>query len=85
MTFVRQEALDLCQTCGSGRPDFYRSGAYDPYYFWSIHTTPSKHKMLHVDKVEEKINIFHNIRMNKHAMGQKEAKLVSAVQTAQWC
>jgi hypothetical protein len=33
MTFEKGEALHICQTCGSGRPNFYKDGSYDPDCF----------------------------------------------------
>ena len=36
MTFEKKEALSHCQTCGTLRPDFTKSGKHDPDCFWSI-------------------------------------------------
>jgi hypothetical protein len=85
MSFNKQEALDLCPTCGSGRPNFYKNGAYEPNCFWSFENTPSRRNIPNVDNEDKGINhfkTFHDMRMNKLVMGQKEAKLVSAVQVA---
>jgi hypothetical protein len=86
MYFKKKEALDHCQDCGSGRPNFCKSGAYDPNCLWPIANKPSRCTMAYVDKDnKERVlsEIFRDMMKCEVEMGQNEANLVAAVQNAQ--
>jgi hypothetical protein len=85
MTFESKEALQFCQTCGSGIPDFYKDGSYDPECFWSIQSTLHRGTEPTVDVSDKEVNhskIFNDLKNNMPKDGEAKAKLVSAVQVA---